>query len=314
MLFCMLCLHVCVWACLSVALTPEAKSGGGEPIHYASLHTEKGLFVEEGNHRPCESFLCNFKTRCISSTNLTIWNLKEFSSLALFPVSLILYLFFKMSSHHVPWPFPAVVCFLVLLHPLLKSPCWALRKAPPHHGNSPLSGWLHHVTKCFMSHSFHTSLHRCKSTQQHVWTKRRKRDQTILIFEFIFVGYVKIQKQRLHNATPQWHSWKTKTCSSDKWLNRGASLHCCWKQICVCVMPWGGRCQTSLRRWNAGLFGGTGPSVTGCLLRAISQPLVERQGAVSFVSDRRVEDIVFTDKILLMPAIRSNNTLIIFHY
>ena len=75
----------------------------------------------------------------------------ELSSIALFPVSLTLSLFLKMSCHHLSLPFPVVVCFLVLLDPLLESPCWALQRALPHHGNSKLSGWLHHVTKCFMS-------------------------------------------------------------------------------------------------------------------------------------------------------------------
>lgn len=45
----------------------------------------------------------------------------------------------------------------------------------------------------------------------------------------------------------------------------------------------------------------------GVFLRAISQPLVERQGAVSFASDNSVEDIVFTATILLTPATRSDN-------
>ena len=50
-------------------------------------------------------------------------------------------------------------------------------------------------------------------------------------------------------------------------------------------------------------------------LRAISQPLVERLGAVSFASDNSVEDIAFTAKMLLTPAARSDNALIIlFQY
>lgn len=58
----------------------------------------------------------------------------ELSSLALFPVFLALCLFLKMSCHHLSLPFPVVVCFLVLLDPLLESPCWALQRALPHHG------------------------------------------------------------------------------------------------------------------------------------------------------------------------------------
>lgn len=52
----------------------------------------------------------------------------------------------------------------------------------------------------------------------------------------------------------------------------------------------------------------------GVSLRAISQPLVERLGAVSFASDNCVEDIVFTAKILLTPATRSDNAPMMFHY
>lgn len=78
---------------------------------------------------------------------------------------------------------------------------------------------------------------------------------------------LKIERRRLHNDTPQWHSWKT---ISDKWLHSSASRHCCCKRICVCVMPREGRCQTSFRCWNAGVFGNTGPSVTRCLF---SEPL-----------------------------------------
>ena len=48
---------------------------------------------------------------------------------------------------------------------------------------------------------------------------------------------------------------------------------------------------------------------------AISLPLVERLEAVSFASDNSVEDIVFTAKILLTPAARSDNSLMIkFQY
>lgn len=50
----------------------------------------------------------------------------------------------------------------------------------------------------------------------------------------------------------------------------------------------------------------------GVSLRAISQPLVEKLGAVSFASDNSVEDIFFTAKILLTPATRSDNALIMF--
>lgn len=39
----------------------------------------------------------------------------------------------------------------------------------------------------------------------------------------------------------------------------------------------------------------------GVSRRAISQPLVERLGAVSFASDNSVEDSVFTAQIVLTP-------------
>lgn len=53
----------------------------------------------------------------------------------------------------------------------------------------------------------------------------------------------------------------------------------------------------------------------GVSLRAISQPLVERLGAVSFASDNSVEGSVFTAKLLLTPAPRSDNALmILFQY
>lgn len=65
----------------------------------------------------------------------------------------IYFLNFFSFHHHLSLLVPVLVCFLVLLGPLLKSPCGVLQRAPPHHGNSALLGWLHHVTKCFMSHS-----------------------------------------------------------------------------------------------------------------------------------------------------------------
>lgn len=170
-LFCMLCLHVCVWACLrlSVALTPEAKSGGGETHPLCiSLYRERivlSLWVGEGRHlhgRLCESSLSNYKTRRVSSsTNFTFQTLKSshHAAAATWHFLLLLYFLFlwlafisQLSSHHLSLPFPDVVCFLVLLDPLLESPCWVLQSALPHHGNSKLSGWLHHVAKCFMSH------------------------------------------------------------------------------------------------------------------------------------------------------------------
>lgn len=53
----------------------------------------------------------------------------------------------------------------------------------------------------------------------------------------------------------------------------------------------------------------------GVSLRAISQPLVERLGADSLVSDNSAEDIVFTAKLLLTPATRSDNAVtILFQY
>lgn len=53
----------------------------------------------------------------------------------------------------------------------------------------------------------------------------------------------------------------------------------------------------------------------GVLLIAISQPLVERLGAVSFASHNSGEDIVFPAKTLVTPAARSDNTLmILFQY
>lgn len=64
--------------------------------------------------------------------------------------------------------------------------------------------------------------------------------------------------------TPEWQQWKNNTPLNDKRLHSGASLRCCCRQICVCVMPRAGRCQTSLRLWNAGLFGETGPSFMRC--------------------------------------------------
>ena len=82
----------------------------------------------------------------------------------------------------------------------------------------------------------------------------------------------------------------------------------CCEQICVGEMPSAGRCQTGLRQRNAGLFGGSGRLSLVVSRRAISRPLVERLGAVSLASDNSVRDIVFTGKILLTPATRSDNT------
>ncbi len=195
-------------ACVSVLLwLPRLKAVVMKPIHYASLHTEKGLFslcVEEGKHlhcRLCESSLGNHKTRRISSANFTsqIWtssHLGTFFSWLYFPF-LWLSLFYKLSYHHLSLPFPVVVCFLVSLDPLLESSCWVLQRALPHHGNSKLSGWLHHVTKCFMSHSlishsFHASL--STTASQHSLfcdilfkqrKERKKKDWGINVWWFI---------------------------------------------------------------------------------------------------------------------------------
>lgn len=185
-LFCLLCLHACVFgpACVWVLLwLPRLKALVMKPIHYASLHTEKGLFslwVEEGKHLHCclcESSLSNCKTRCIGSANLTsqIWkssHLGTFSSCLISCLSDSLY----FSN------FLTIIClclFLLWCAFLFRwTHCWSL--------HVEYSKELYHIMEtascqddfimsqsvlCLTpsSHSFHASLHHCKSTQPVLW-------------------------------------------------------------------------------------------------------------------------------------------------
>lgn len=66
--------------------------------------------------------------------------------------------------------------------------------------------------------------------------------------------------------------------------------------VCLRDAPEAGRCQTSLKLWNAGLFAEAGRLSGGVPLRAISQTLVERRGAVSSSHQ------IIAPRILFLPS------------
>ena len=260
---------------------PRLKAAVVKPIHYASLYTEKGLFslcVEGGKHLRCR--LCESSHKTLVVLTL-IFKSRGVAILELFfscfisclsPDSLFI------SQNVLP---SSVFAFFLLWCVFLFcwTHCWSLhvellQRALPHHGNSKLSGWLHHVTKCFMSHyelslfpcfspllqDVHTACFVTLNKDKKERTKGRKKDSGIKVWWFM-----DRKNKDCIMTLPSGSLMKNNTSLSDKWLHRGAKLHCCCKQIRVCVMPRAGRCQTSLWRWNAGLFADTGPSVIGCL-------------------------------------------------
>lgn len=203
--------------------------------------------------------------------------------------------------------FPVVVCFPFLLLDLLLEHS---KKSLPHHVNSRLSGWLHHVTKCFMSHwDLTLSILLSTAASQHsvmcssTFKKNNNKKRLNLKKKQPAVQRLKIVLALLENK---------QYIFSDKWLHRRATLWCCCEQMCVCAMPRAERCQTRLRRWYADLFGETPDCLSLAVsLRAISQPFVERLEAVISTSDSSTEDIVFAVKIVVMPAVGSDNVALI---
>lgn len=124
------CACMCVWACfcLSVALTPGAKSGGGElcPLSVSLYRHWIVVSSEERKHLhscQCESSIVPLSVTTAQDVLEPQLNFEIYKSSRLTfncpPHSL----YCKESQDHLSLPFPVVVCFLVFLDQVLQSLC-----------------------------------------------------------------------------------------------------------------------------------------------------------------------------------------------